>query len=294
MISQTQAWLMATRPKTLTATMAPIIVGAALAYRHQQSISWFLVSCALLSTLCLQIATNLVNDVSDYKKGTDTPDRLGPPRATSMGWLKPEAVWAGTAVVLFLAVLSGVPLMLVGGWPLLLLGVASILAAIAYTAGPYPLAYHGLGEVFVLIFFGWVAIGGLTFVLTDSFPVNGAGLAGTQIGLLSVTMIAVNNLRDIHGDRRSGKRTLAARFGERFIRALIATALFSPYVMGLLWWPEVPLASFLPLPAILFAFKIWDGISRTAPSKELNAFLGQCSLHLLLFGALLSVALVWK
>ncbi len=211
-----------------------------------------------------------------------------------MGWLKPEAVWAGTAVVISLAVLSGVPLMLVGGWPLLILGIASILAAIAYTAGPYPLAYHGLGELFVLIFFGWVAIGGLTFVLTGSFPVNGAGLAGTQIGLLSVTMIAVNNLRDIHGDRKSGKKTLAARFGERFIRALIATALFSPYVMGLLWWPEVPLASLLPLPAILFAFKIWGGISKTQPSKELNAFLGQCSLHLLMFGTLLSVALVWK
>ncbi len=294
MISQTQAWLLATRPRTLTATLAPIIVGTTLAFRHNGYVSWTLVVCALLCTLCLQIATNLVNDVSDFKKGTDTPDRLGPERATSQGWLTPQAVWIGAGIAILGALLSGFPLMMAGGWPLIILGVASILAAVAYTAGPFPLAYLGLGEVFVLIFFGWVAVGGLSFALTGTWPVEGAGIAGTQIGLLSVTMIAINNLRDIHGDKRSGKKTLAARFGENFIRAVIGAALFSPYVMGILWWQTAPLATLLPLPGLLFAFKIWGGLQATPPSKALNAFLGKASMHLLIFGILLSVALAWK
>ena len=129
---------------------------------------------------------------------------------------------------------------------------------------------------------------------TGTWPIEGAGIAGTQIGLLSVTMIAINNLRDIHGDKKSGKKTLAARFGENFIRSVIGAALFSPYVMGILWWRVAPLATLLPLPALLFAFKIWGGLQATPPSKALNAFLGKASLHLLFFGILLSVALTWK
>ncbi|MBY0518445.1 MAG: 1,4-dihydroxy-2-naphthoate octaprenyltransferase [Bacteriovoracaceae bacterium] len=293
-MTQVQAWLMATRPKTLTATLAPILVGSALAYRYQSDISLFLVACALFCTLCLQITTNLVNDVADFKKGTDTPDRLGPPRATAQGWLSPKAVWMGTGVAILGALLSGYPLMVAGGWPLVILGVVSILAAIAYTAGPFPLAYNGLGEVFVLIFFGWVAIGGLSYALTGAFPVPGAGLAGTQIGLLSVAMIAINNLRDIHGDKKSGKKTLAARYGENFIRAIISSALLSPYVMGVLWWPESKLATLLPALSLIFAVKVNSGVQKTAPSKELNAYLGKASLHLLIFGILLTIALLWK
>lgn len=294
MISKTQAWLLATRPRTLTATLAPILVGSALAFRHNGYVSWLLVGCALLCTLCLQIATNLVNDVSDFKKGTDTPDRLGPARATAQGWLTPQAVWMGAGLAILGALICGAPLMMAGGWPLVVLGIASIIAAVAYTAGPFPLAYHGLGEVFVLIFFGWVAVGGLSFALTGAWPVAGAGIAGTQIGLLSVTMIAINNLRDIHGDKKSGKKTLAARFGENFIRSIIGAAIFSPYVMGILWWPTAPLATLLPLPALLIAFKIWGGLQSTPPSKALNAFLGKASMHLLVFGILLSVALIWR
>ncbi|MFP5457528.1 MAG: 1,4-dihydroxy-2-naphthoate octaprenyltransferase [Bacteriovoracia bacterium] len=289
-----QAWLLATRPRTLTATLAPILVGSALAYRFDPNTSWTLVLCALLCTLCLQITTNLVNDVSDFKKGTDAPDRLGPERATAQGWLSPKAVWTGALIAIAGALVFGFPLMQAGGWPLVWLGLASILAAVAYTAGPFPLAYNGLGEVFVLIFFGWVAVGGLSFALTQVFPVPGAWLAGTQIGLLSVTMIAINNLRDIHGDRRSGKRTLAARFGESFIRGVIATALFAPYAIGVLWWTIAPLAALLPLLSLLVAVLIWKGLQKTPPSRALNGFLGKASLHLLIFGILLSIGLLWK
>jgi 1,4-dihydroxy-2-naphthoate octaprenyltransferase len=293
-MTKVQAWLAATRPRTLTATLAPIIVGSAISIRNHENVSWFLIACALLCTLCLQICTNLVNDVSDFKKGTDTPDRLGPLRATAQGWLSPQAVWTGAILSIIGALCFGFPLMQAGGMPLVWLGLASILAAVAYTAGPFPLAYHGLGELFVLIFFGWVAVGGLSFALTGLFPLPGVWIAGTQVGLLSVTMIAVNNLRDIHGDKKNNKRTLAARFGEGFIRKVIALALFAPYLLGLVWWDETRLATLLPLLVLPLGIKIWSGIQKTAPSKALNAFLGKASIHLLIFGVLLSVALLWK
>lgn len=291
--SALKSWILALRPRTLTATLAPVIVGAALSRRFTPDLSWFLVSCALLCTLFLQLTSNLVNDVSDFKKGTDTAERLGPLRATANGWLTPRAVWIGAIICIVGAILSGLPLILAGGLPLLILGAASVLAAVAYTAGPFPLAYLGLGELFVLIFFGWVAVSGLVYALTGSWFVPGSWLAATQVGLLTVVMIAVNNLRDINGDRQSGKRTLAARFGERFIRGLIAFCLFTPYVMGVLWWPITNRAFFLPLMALPFGFKVWNGLVATKPSKEMNRFLGMASMHLLLFGLLLSLGLVW-
>jgi 1,4-dihydroxy-2-naphthoate octaprenyltransferase len=231
--------------------------------------------------------------VSDYQKGTDDPNRLGPPRATAQGWLSPKEVWAGAIVSLVAAALLGIPLIQAGGTPVIILGIASIIAAVAYTAGPFPLAYLGLGEVFVLIFFGWVAVLGLAFTLTQSWPIPGAWLAGTQVGLLSVTMIAINNLRDIEGDRRNLKNTLAARFGESFIRTLIGVCFFAPYILGALWWSIAPAATLLPLMALPLGILFFRGLQKTAPSKAMNQFLGKASLHLLIFGILLSIALIW-
>ena len=293
MISKTQARLLASRPKTLTATLAPIFVGSAIALKHNPQVDYLLIVCALLCTLCLQVCTNLVNDVSDFKKGTDDPNRLGPPRTAAQGWLSPTEIWIGVVLTVLLAMLFGAPLILAGGMPVVIIGIASIIAAIAYTAGPFPLAYLGLGEVFVLIFFGWVAVCGLAFNLTLDWPVPGAFLAGTQVGLLSVTMIAINNLRDIHGDRKANKNTLAARFGEKFIRTLIGVCFFSPYFLGLLWWPLSPAATLLPLIALPLGIIFFTGLQKTQPSREMNAFLGKASLHLLIFGILLSIALIW-
>ncbi len=293
MISKTQAWLLATRPKTLTATLAPIFVGSAVAFKHNPNIELILVGCALLCTLCLQVCTNLVNDVSDFKKGTDDPNRLGPPRAAAQGWLSPAEIWIGVAITIILAVIFGTPLIMAGGTPVIIIGIASILAAIAYTAGPFPLAYLGLGELFVLIFFGWVAVCGLAFNLTLTWPVPGAILAGTQVGLLSVTMIAINNLRDIHGDRKANKNTLAARFGEKFIRGLIGVCFFAPYLLGVMWWPLSKAAALLPLLVLPIGIIFFRGLQLTQPSREMNAFLGKASLHLLIFGIILSIALIW-
>jgi len=295
-MTKVSAWLLASRPRTLTATLAPILVGSALALESGAPVSYLLILCALVSTFALQVTSNLVNDVADFKKGTDTDERLGPARACAQGWLTPREVWIGTGLCILLAVASGLPLMLHAGLPLVVLGALSVLAAVAYTAGPFPLAYLGLGEVFVFLFFGHVAVAGLFYALTLRAPTAEVYLAASQVGLLSVTMIAINNLRDVEGDRKNHKRTLAARFGEGFIRFVINGALLGPYLLGACWYLcfQTPKAFALPFVALPFALHIVRGLKRTPPSRAMNAFLGKASLHLLLFGLLLSGALLWS
>lgn len=153
-------WIIATRPKTLSAAVVPVLIGTGLAIRDGHRIHWLYFACALVGAVFIQIATNLINDALDFKKGADTKDRLGPLRVTAAGLLRPESVMRGAYACLFLAALCGIPLIYRAGWPLFVIGVASIIAAYAYTGGPYPLAYYGLGEIFVILFFGFVAVGG--------------------------------------------------------------------------------------------------------------------------------------
>ena len=178
----------------------------------------------------IQIATNFINDALDFKKGADTPDRLGPVRVTQAGLISGEAVMRAAYLCLAIAAIFGIPLIARGGWPLLAIGVLSIIAAYAYTGGPFPLAYHGLGELFVLIFFGVVAVGGTYYVLLLQYRVE-AFLAGLAVGLLSVAILAINNLRDVHGDRVSNKRTMAVRLGETAARVEIALSAFLPFAI---------------------------------------------------------------
>jgi 1,4-dihydroxy-2-naphthoate octaprenyltransferase len=223
-----RAWLLASRPKTLAAAIGPVIIGTALVLRDRAPVDWRLAACALFGSIFIQIGTNFVNDALDFRKGADTSERLGPLRVTQAGLLSAEAVLRGAYVCFAIAALFGIPLILHGGWPLLAIGVSSIVAAYAYTGGPYPLAYHGLGEVFVLVFFGLVAVGGTYYVLSLEYTVA-AALAGVAAGSLAVALLAINNLRDIENDRRAGKRTVAVRIGERGARMEIAAALLIPY-----------------------------------------------------------------
>ena len=186
-------------------------------------------ACALLGAVFIQIGTNYVNDALDFKKGADTHTRLGPLRVTQAGLLSAEAVLRGAYVCFVLAALCGIPLILRGGWPIAVIGVASIVAAYAYTGGPYPLAYHGLGEVFVMIFFGFVAVCG-SFYLQRLTLDSSAWIGGFAVGALAVVILAINNLRDIENDRASNKRTLAARFGPRFAYAEIVVFALLPFV----------------------------------------------------------------
>jgi 1,4-dihydroxy-2-naphthoate octaprenyltransferase len=236
------AWLLAARAKTLSAAIVPVLAGTALAWPR---VDWFLFSSALLGALFIQIGTNFVNDALDFKKGADTAERLGPLRVTQAGLLSADAVMRGAYACFTIAVLFGLPLILRGGWPLLMIGVLSIAAAYAYTGGPYPLAYHGLGEIFVLLFFGVIAVGGSYYVQRLTIEPR-VIIVGVAIGLLAVALLAINNLRDIHNDRASNKRTLAARFGERFARVEIAVAALLPFVLVFrISWPtliSLPLA----------------------------------------------------
>lgn len=215
-INKIQIWIEAARPKTLWASVAPVIIGTAMAYSDG---GWdpLIAFLTIISAMFIQIGTNYANDYFDFVKGSDTKDRIGPVRATAAGLIKPETMRLAFILAFSLSVLSGLYLIGRGGWPILIIGSLSVLFGILYTGGPFPLGYKGLGEIFVLIFFGPVAVGGTYYlqILDINLTVI---LAGLSPGLMSIALLTVNNLRDIHTDEKAGKRTLAVRFGPIFAR----------------------------------------------------------------------------
>ncbi|MDI3282036.1 1,4-dihydroxy-2-naphthoate polyprenyltransferase [Polyangium sp. 15x6] len=286
-----RAWVLACRPATLTAAVVPVAVGTAVAHASG-SFRALPALAALLGSILIQIATNFANDVFDHEKGADTEERLGPTRATATGLLTPRQVRKGLAVTIALALLPGLYLAFVGGWPIVAIGITSILAGIAYTGGPYPLGYHGLGDVFVFLFFGLVAVCGTAFVQVGGVPPL-AFLAAVPVGALATAILVVNNVRDRETDVKAGKRTLAVRFGRRAgvleYAALLAASYAAPVVcvasLGRSPWALLPLVS-LPLGL---------GLLRALATREgrpLNAVLARTAMLLLLFGVLFSVGLV--
>lgn len=206
-------WILASRPKTLPAASAPVIVGTALAigdgvFRLGPALA------ALVAALLIQIGTNLANDVFDYQKGSDTSERTGPVRVTQAGLLTPQQVFRGMIVAFGMAFLIGIYLIAVGGWPILVIGILSIISGIAYTGGPYPLGYNGLGDLFVFIFFGPVAVCGTYYVQALSLTWH-VFIASIPMGLLATAILVVNNYRDLPTDRKAGKKTLAVRLGPK-------------------------------------------------------------------------------
>lgn len=231
-------WWLAIRPRTLPAAAAPVLVGSALAF-YDGVFQFLPALAALLAALLLQIGANLANDVFDFKKGADTPDRLGPPRVTQMGLLSPNQVLVGTAVVFGLAALIGLYLVSIGGWLILLIGVLSIICALAYTGGPFPLGYYGLGEVFVFIFFGLAAVCG-TYYVQASRVTTLVFLSALPVGFLAMAILVVNNLRDVETDRAAGKKTLAVRLGARAARGEYYLLLLLAYLIPLFLTLENP------------------------------------------------------
>lgn len=279
--SPISAWLLAVRPKTLSAAAVPVLMGSALAAHEPPAITWWVFACALLGAVLIQIATNLINDALDFKKGADTAERLGPVRVTQAGLISPGAVMAAAWACLAGAALCGIPLMVRGGWPMLIIGVASILAAYAYTGGPYPLAYRGLGEIFVILFFGFVAVGG-TFYAHSLQLTRSALLAGFAAGSLATVLLVINNLRDVDGDRRSDKRTTVVRFGERFARFEIAFFALAPFA-AVAMIPHRGLL--LTLVAAPLALAVVARVMRSR-GAELNAALGMAGALQWAFGIL--------
>lgn len=245
------AWLLAARPQTLPVAVAPVAVGTAVA-STLGPVRWSAAAAALAGALLIQIGTNFANDVFDHEKGADTGARLGPTRAVQSGILSARAVKLGMVAAFACALLAGLYLTAIGGPVIVAIGVASILSGIAYTGGPYPLGYHGLGDLFVLVFFGFVAVCGTSFVAAGSVPAL-AWLAALPVGALATAVLVVNNARDHLTDVGAGKRTLVVRFGRRFANweysGLVALAYLAPVAMLLLGLarPAV-LASFLTLP----------------------------------------------
>lgn len=288
-MTKLNAWILAARPKTLTASLIPIIATVGLVRGMGFIIQWWIVLCALMSSFFIQIGTNLVNDAMDFKKGADTAERLGPRRVTQQGVFSYQQVMMAAGLSFIFSIAFGIPLVMHGGLPILLVGLVSVLMGYAYTSGPYPLAYHGLGDLFVIIFFGLVAVGGLFYLLTGSYTTESFVL-GLQIGFLSTVLIAINNLRDIKTDIIANKKTLAVRFGLTGGRFWIAFLVIAPYLTGYYWLSSqkwwvyiVPLISF---PIGLFIVK---RIFRTEPSAEYNRYLALSSLYALIFSVLIAV-----
>ena len=231
--SAAAVWWAAIRPNTLWAGFTPVLVGAALAYAD----GGFVMGpafAALIGALLIQIGTNLFNDYADFKKGADTAARLGPARATQRGWLTPAQVLQGVKLSLGLAFLVGIYLVYVGGWPIVVLGIASLLCAVGYTGGPFPLAYVGLGDVFVMAFFGVGAVCGTYYVQTHTVTLD-ALVASVAVGALATAILVVNNLRDRHTDKQAGKRTLAVRFGSLFTRIEFVVLVVLAFVLPIMW-----------------------------------------------------------
>lgn len=281
-----RAWLAAARPATLTAGVVPVVVGTALAVADGVARP-ALAGAALLGAVLIQVGTNLVNDLGDFRRGADTAERLGPPRAVQRGWLSEREVAAGAAAALAGAVVVGISLVAAGGWPIALIGVASLACAVAYTAGPFPLAYVGLGDLFVLLFFGGAAVCGTYYVQARAVT-GGAAWASVAAGLMATAILVVNNLRDRETDARAGKRTLVVRFGERFGRAEHAATLLVPYAMvaaaGALGGP----GWLLPLVSLPLAVREVREVRRK-DGAALNPHLGSTARVGVAFGALLSL-----
>ena len=286
-----RGWLAATRPPTLSAAVTPVLVGSALAYSGGEFAVLVFIA-TLAAAVLIQIGTNLANDALDFEQGADTPDRLGPVRITASGQASAAEVKMASGVVFGLAALVGVFLVIEGGWPILAIGVVSIAAGLAYTGGPWPLGYHGLGDLFVFVFFGLVAVMG-TYYLQAGSVTNLAFLASLPVGLTVAAILVVNNVRDIETDSRAGKLTLAVRLGERISRLQYVLMILAAFVLlpVLLVGGAGPAVGFALL-ALPLAIIPCRSVLRGAQGAALNIVLKQTTLFHLVFGSLLAVGLL--
>lgn len=289
--SKLQIWYLAARPKTLPAAVAPIVVGTAVAV-HEDAFVWWVAMLAVVTALLLQIAANFANDAIDARKGSDTADRTGPMRMTSAGLVSYQQVMNATWITLILAMCTGIPLLIRGGWPFVVLGIASLVCAVAYTGGPFPISYLGLGEIFVFLFFGLIAVTGTAFLQTGEITPL-ALAASVPPGAMIVGILIINNYRDREQDEKVNKRTVAVRIGDQNTRieyyAMLALTLLSPFVFWVLGWLNGwVLITLISLP--MFRMLVQQVQSLRGPS--LNKTLGLTGKTALAHSILLGLALV--
>jgi 1,4-dihydroxy-2-naphthoate octaprenyltransferase len=290
--SGARIWLMAARIRTLPAAIAPVLVGTALAgWQHVFHPLRFV--AALVGAIFIQVGTNLSNDYSDARRGADAEDRLGPVRVTAGGLVPPRQVLIATYVSFGVAVLAGVYLVVVAGWELLLVGAASILAGVLYTGGPKPYGYEGLGELFVFLFFGIVAVAGSYFVQVKHLDWKAFALA-VPVGLLASAILVVNNFRDVESDRRAGKRTLAVRLGRDKTRTMFAVIVYPAFVLAPVTWVFGPMKPWVLLPwlTLPLAAQIVREVRNRTDGPSLNQALAHTGMLQLAFCTLLSAGLL--
>jgi 1,4-dihydroxy-2-naphthoate octaprenyltransferase len=282
-------WLLAARPKTLPAGIVPVLVAGAMAY-GDGAFHWLSFLAALFGSIMIQIGTNYANDLFDYVKKTDTSERIGPVRVTQSGLATPRQTAAATALVFTLAFLVGIYLVYRGGWPVVIIGLASILCGVLYTAGPLALGYIGIADLFVLMFFGPVALAGTYYVqtLTISWPVITAGI---PFGLISTAILVVNNLRDVDTDKKGGKKTLAVRYGRKFARYQYLVMLIAAAAVPVLMTVSGHGAKYLPIAAIylVFSFSAVRTVFKSVDGETLNKTLAATGKLLILYGILFSI-----
>ena len=292
-VSPARAWVLASRPATLPAAAVPVLVGTAVAIAQGARFHALIFAATLVSALLIQIGTNFANDYSDFHRGADHEGRLGPVRVTQSGLIAQESVRRGIIVAFGLALIPGAWLVMIGGWPILAIGTISILCGLAYTGGPWPFGYHGLGDLFVFIFFGIIAVTGSAYLQLGEWTPFALAIA-VPIGLLVTNILVVNNLRDLPTDRAAGKRTLAVRLGDRAARAQFIVATVVAYLVptvlaftgGRRYWLLLP---WLTAPiAIVLTKRIAGGLT----GRDLNPMLGRSGQLLLFFGLLLAAGLL--
>ena len=285
-------WVMAVRVRTLSLSMTPVAVGAALAWAMERKIHWLAVLVALIGGIFIQIGTNLHNDAVDSELGGDGPDRVGPPRVTAAGLLSVTTMKHGAALCFAAAALLGLYLVLVGGWPILLLGILSILSGWAYTGGPWPIAYTPLGELFVVAFFGVGAVGG-TYWLCTAHLGYAAVLGGVAVGLFTAAVLMVNNHRDVEADARVGRRTLAIMAGPRVTVWLYAGLMLIPFAMLPLLSDNLPRGQVWPmLIALPLALALIHRFAHEPPGRGFNRILVQTAQVQLICSLLLCLGLL--
>lgn len=289
-------WVEAARPKTLAAALAPVVLGAGLAWA-EGGFMGSMTLLALLSAAAIQIGTNYYNDYADFKKGADTAERKGPPRATAMGWVSPSAMYRATIIAFTVAVLLGLPLIIRGGWPIAVIGFSGIAFGYLYTATRYSLAYLGIADLFVLAYFGPIAVAGTVYVNTLEWSMD-AIWAGFGPGLFAVAILLVNNIRDVETDERSGKRTLVVRIGKqkavRLLHATLGLSLVSPLLLMPLSTPGL-LGAGLLVAIVIFGVvrsqRVLVDDRQAREANELLANIGQLLLgYSLLFASVMAFA----
>lgn len=286
-----RVWWTATRPRTLSISATPVLVGTALALAEGAAPAWFAMLAALCCALLIQVGTNLHNDAADFERGTDRPDRIGPLRVTAAGWASPAAVRRAAVISFALALALGIHLVIVGGWPILIAGIASLLAGWSYSGGRHPISHTPLGELFVLVFFGLVAVAGSHWLQLGAWSAN-AWLAGIVVGTPAAAVLLVNNYRDLEADLRSGRRTLAAVMGRERSRLVYGALMLLPFVVLLLLAMNGKRGALLGWVALPFSVSLIRRLHRSQPGPQLNLLLAGTAQAGFTVGLLLSIGLL--